>query len=92
MNLSPENNKAIGYLRDYEPSIIVMMPVKNAKNVMAQSLLSLANQAGVTRKMLVLISDDHSEEHWENQFNIKEILSDKRFLMIKPPTGFNNIS
>ena len=92
MNISPENNKAIGYLRDYDPSIIVMMPVKNAKNVMAQSLCSLANQVGVTRKMLVLISDDHSEKHWENQFNIKEILSDKRFLMIKPPTGFNKVS
>jgi hypothetical protein len=92
MNISPENNKAIGYLRDYDPSIIVMMPIKNAKNVMAQSLLSLANQAGVTRKMLVLISDDHSQDNWENHINIKEILSDKRFLTIKPPTGFNNVN
>jgi hypothetical protein len=91
MNISPENKKAIGYLRDYEPSIIVMMPLKNAKNVTTQSLLSLANQAGVTRKMLVLISDAHSPDNWENDSNIKEIILDKRFLIIKPPTGFNNI-
>lgn len=91
MNISPANKKAIGYLRDYEPSIIVMMPVKNAKNVITQSLLSLANQVGVTRKMLVLISDDYSQDNWENNSNIKDILSDKRFSIIKPPTGFNNV-
>jgi len=91
MNISPENNQAIAYLQDYEPSIIVMMPVKNAKHLMNQSLLSLANQVGVTRKMLVLILDDHSQDNWENDSNIKDILSDKRFLIIKPPTGFNSI-
>jgi len=92
MNISPENNKAIGYLRDYDPSIIVMMPAKNVKNVITQSLLSLANQVGVTRKMLVLISDEHSQDNWENDSNLKNILSDKRFLIIKPPTGFNNVN
>jgi glycosyltransferase involved in cell wall biosynthesis len=91
MNINPENNKAIGYLQDYNPRIIVMMPVKNAKNMIMSSLLSLANQTGVRRKMLVLISDDHSQDHWETDSNLKEILSDKRFLIIKPPIGFNDV-
>lgn len=90
MNISLKNQKAIGYLQNYDPRILVMMPVKNAKPVIIQSLLSLANQVGVMRKMLVLISDDQSKNHWETDSNIKNILSDQRFLRVK--TRFNHIS
>jgi len=89
MNISLKNQKAIGYLQNYDPRIIIMMPVKNAKQAITQSLLSLANQVGVTRKILVLISDDQSQNNWGNESNIKDILSDQRFLMIK--TRFNHI-
>jgi glycosyltransferase involved in cell wall biosynthesis len=87
MNIN--HKKAIDYLQAYDPRIIVMMPVKNAKNLISQSLLSLANQVNVTRKMLVLIADDNSQDNWENDISIKDIISDHRFVVIK--THFNNV-
>ncbi len=80
--------KNIEYIQKYSPDIVIMMPVKNVSKTIEKSIVSILSQVNITKKFLIVISDDNSTDDWIIKYNF--LLKNKNIVLFN--NCFNSVT